>query len=1095
MRRSTSRRLLLRRPGPYTKAGYAVYDNTDDVSMNIRVILVFFMLLCLFSAGATGVIYLRSHHQDAVDNNQKQAQKIATALHGALSARLLEGQKPSLGIARQSAIQQLLLSEGAEQQAQAQKVLTDYCEVFGASVCFVIQPSGIMLAATARAAKSVGGDYSFRPFFINAMAGKPTTYAALGLVVRKRGLFFSAPVYDGDDRTQPIGVVGTRFSVTGLESEMIEAQGASIVISPEGRVFMASSESWLYRIIPAFSTSKEPPDEKQFGETGLGPIDLTIDGDGVVNLEGQDYLLVTQPLDELPGWRFLYMHERIGGTALLPADISRTAYFTIISLWLLISVSAVILYRSGTRDVTRRVLAEQKLQDNEERLRGWNKQLASLTKEPAIAIGELDKAFPLLTETVADKLNVERASIWWLDPDFKQMTLADLYQKTTLSHTTDAKLTASEYPAYFKALQDKRLVSADDAHTHPETQEFSKNYLTPLGITAMLDALAVVEGQPIAVLCCEHIGTPRRWAADEQNFVRTITDFVVSAVQAHTRREQQQAMTTLSSGLEQTADSILIMRPDGLVEYANKAYKQFTGRSAEQVVGKSFSDLLAEQEDPDLLDRLWSSIRAGEVFRDTLLNMDADGNEVHEEITITPIIDDNDNITAYVYSGKDITHRIRDEQHLAYLAHHCTVTGLPNRFFFRERLDHALSVAKREQHELAVLFLDLDNFKNINDTLGHEAGDELLRAVSERLSENLRDVDTAARLGGDEFIVLLEKSNEADAVRSANRLLAALRAPFQNGSSELFVSSSIGISLYPKDGVDAETLIKHADNAMYRAKHAGRDCYQLYTQDLGKVVSDRLAMENQLRRVLERDELFLEYQPLVELDTEALLGFEALLRWQHPELGRIPPAEFIPILEDSGMIFEVGDWILRTACSEASSWQNDNQRPIKLSVNISAKQFRDVALETRLKQILETSGLAPSALQMEITESIIMDDDPTIISNLKQLHELGVSMAIDDFGTGFSSLSYLKYLPVQVVKLDKCFIASVHHDRGDKAIVKSVVGLTHGLGMKVLAEGVELKEQWDTLTELNCDAVQGYLISRPMGADSIPAFLRNYPAT
>jgi diguanylate cyclase (GGDEF)-like protein/PAS domain S-box-containing protein len=440
----------------------------------------------------------------------------------------------------------------------------------------------------------------------------------------------------------------------------------------------------------------------------------------------------------------------------------------------------------------------------------------------------------------------------------------------------------------------------------------------------------------------------------------------------------------------------------------------------------------------------------------------------------------------------DVTERKRAEEQITEIAYHDNLTGLPNRLLFHDRLRQAVVQAHRGGHRVAVLFLDLDRFKTINDSLGHTVGDRLLRGVSERISDSVRESDTVARLGGDEFTLLLPRVNDAtDVAKVAEKILESLRQAFPVDGHELFVTSSMGISLYPEDGHDPESLVKNADTAMYRAKELGRDKYQLYTPAMNARAMERLALENSLRKALTNDELIIYYQPVVDLETRRIRGLEALLRWRHPELGLVSPAEFIPLAEVTGLILPIGPWLLRTACSQAKAWQEQGMPGLTVSVNLSARQFQQEDLVEQVTHALDVSGLAPACLDLEITESHAMQSPETAAEILRALKAVGVRISIDDFGIGYSSLGYLKRLPIDTLKIDQSFVRDIITDPDDAAIVTAVIAMARTLKLSVVAEGVETEEQLAFLAARGCDRMQGYLFSHPLPPDECGALLRS----
>ena len=463
----------------------------------------------------------------------------------------------------------------------------------------------------------------------------------------------------------------------------------------------------------------------------------------------------------------------------------------------------------------------------------------------------------------------------------------------------------------------------------------------------------------------------------------------------------------------------------------------------------------------------------------------------------------DDSGTLQLISGtiQDVTELKEAEERIRYLAYYDGVTGLPNRQFFIERLQHALAQSRRHQRQLAVVSLDLDQFKRFNDTLGHAAGNELLISVARRLAGVVRREDTVAhaegemfdavaRLDGDEFSLLVTDLNQYhDAARVARRLIDELRKPFRAGNQEVFVSASIGLALYPLDGEDSDALIKNAGAAMHFAKDQGRDNYQFYSRAMNATALEKLAMESQLRRAVERDELLLHYQPKLQMSTGRIVGLEALIRWKHPELGLVPPSQFIPLAEETGLIVPIGEWVLRNACKQNIAWQHAGLTPVHVAVNIARPHFRQGGLVASVGGALKETGVEPNWLEVELTESMLMQSVDTTLKTLFQLKDMGVRLAIDDFGTGYSSLSYLKRFPLDTLKIDRSFVKDLPRDPEDAAITKAIIAMSHSLKLSVVAEGVETAEQLAFLQQHGCDLVQGFLFSRPVAAEDIPAML------
>jgi diguanylate cyclase (GGDEF)-like protein/PAS domain S-box-containing protein len=455
-------------------------------------------------------------------------------------------------------------------------------------------------------------------------------------------------------------------------------------------------------------------------------------------------------------------------------------------------------------------------------------------------------------------------------------------------------------------------------------------------------------------------------------------------------------------------------------------------------------------------------------------------------MNLRAVRDDDGKITLHEGTVEDITDRKIAEERVQYLAYYDALTGLPNRTLLHDRLAKALAGARRQKDKVALLFLDLDRFKNINDSLGHSAGDLLLKEAAERLKNTARGQDTVARLAGDEFlIVLTDVKDIPDAAVAAERFMDAITAEFIVQGQQLNVSCSLGISIFPEHGSDGETLIKHADAAMYSAKDYGRDSFRFFTEDMNAQAVERLTLENSLRLALDRQELFLEYQPQMDMNTGRVTGLEALLRWQHPELGLVPPDKFIRIAENSGLIMPIGEWVLSTACWQARKWQDAGLPPVPVAVNVSAVQFRQEGFREFIRRVLHETGLASQYLELELTESLLLSNADVRFQVLQDLKAMGLKLAIDDFGTGYSSFSYLKHFPVSKLKIDRSFVSDVAVNPDDAAITAAIISMAKSLNLKVIAEGVENEAQMSFLRAHHCDEIQGYYFSRPLSADAV----------
>ena len=551
------------------------------------------------------------------------------------------------------------------------------------------------------------------------------------------------------------------------------------------------------------------------------------------------------------------------------------------------------------------------------------------------------------------------------------------------------------------------------------------------------------------------------------------------------RKEAEEKLRLSATVLEHIADGVMVIDTAGKIVAVNPAFTQITGYSEQEALGQDRTLMRSGRHDDAFYRAQWEELERTGFWRGEIWNMRKSGELYLEWLTVSAVRDTRGQTTHYVGVSSDITLVKEAQEKLDHLAHHDPLTALPNRLLFHDRLHHALQRATREHEKLALLFIDLDRFKNVNDTLGHHIGDELLKQVAHSLQDKLREGDTLARLGGDEFIVLLENvEGEYGASLVAEKLVTMFEQPFMVAGHELFVTCSVGISLFPADATDLNMLIRNADVAMYQAKARGRNGFSFYAPSMTGEGVERLRLETFLRRSIEKEEIFLNFQPQVEIDTGRLVGVEALVRWNHPELGLVPPVRFIPLAEDTGFINQLGKWVLFESCRQMTRWEEAGLYVPKIAVNLSARQFERGSIVNMVAEILRETGLAPERLQLEVTESVIMSTGDAM-DFINDLHSIGVALAIDDFGTGYSSLAYLKQLPVQTLKIDRSFIKDISTDVNDEAITIAIIQLGKSMNLSVIAEGVESEEQAAFLLRHGCNLAQGYFYSKPVMADDL----------
>jgi diguanylate cyclase (GGDEF)-like protein/PAS domain S-box-containing protein len=533
---------------------------------------------------------------------------------------------------------------------------------------------------------------------------------------------------------------------------------------------------------------------------------------------------------------------------------------------------------------------------------------------------------------------------------------------------------------------------------------------------------------------------------------------------------------------------------NGNFTFCNDSMSRLTGHSKEKLLGmnhKQFTNEETAKEVFQAFNEVYDTGEPSKGFDWQIIRKD--GGEGYIEASLTLKKDSSDKPTGFKGMIRDITERKRIEQQINYMATHDTLTGLPNRLMFNQLLNHAIRSAQRHGKQLAVLFIDLDRFKTINDSLGHEAGDRLLKEIARRFKKSLRAVDVVGRLGGDEFIILTEEVDELSQIETlAHKILTTTIQPMVLQGEECRITASIGISIYPGNGTDEQTLMKNADIAMYFAKEEGKNNYQFYSKDIQFQSNKRFSIETNLYRALERNELSLEYQAKVDFKTGMITGVEALLRWQNPSLGSLTPMQFIPVAEGTGLIVPIGRWVMKTACAQNVAWQRQGLPPVCIAVNLSLRQLMDDKLLEDIQAALDDSGMAPNLLELEITESMVMHNPARLIEVLTNIKKLGVRLAIDDFGTGYSSLAQIKHFPIDTLKVDRSFIRNLSQDSENQAITQAIITMGKNLSLTVVAEGVETQEQKDFLRDHICDEMQGFHFSKPLAPDKFADLLRNH---
>jgi len=557
------------------------------------------------------------------------------------------------------------------------------------------------------------------------------------------------------------------------------------------------------------------------------------------------------------------------------------------------------------------------------------------------------------------------------------------------------------------------------------------------------------------------------------------------------RKSAEDSLFLLQKIFDNASEAFTITDAQANIVAVNSAFSVITGYGADEVIGQNPRILNSGRQSRAFYQDMWRSLLEKGMWQGEIWNRRKNGEVYPEWLTLYAIRNENRQVSHFIGVFTDITTRKRMEENLLQVSNFDALTGLPNRDMLYDRLQLACFHASQSKSIVALLFLDLDRFKHINETLGHKGGDELLQVVAQRLSSVVRNGDTVSRLGGDEYIILLESVRDADEVAAmAKQILAHIAGTIKMGERELYITASMGIAVFPEDGNDRATLMMKADAALYRAIENGGNDYQFYSEAMSAHALERLTMVGALRHAIERNELLVCYQPQLDIQTGRIVGMEALVRWKHPELGVVSPAVFIPLAEENGLISDIGKWVLRTACRQTKAWEQAGYR-LRVGVNISARQFYQENIRDCVLEVLNETGLDPHQLEIEITESMMMSDPEEAIASLNELRQRGIKVAIDDFGTGYSSLSHLKHFPIDTLKVDQSFVRDVCQDEDSAAIAAAIIGLAHNLGIKSIAEGVETTEQLEFVRKHGCHEIQGFLFSRPVLTDEFENLLKD----
>jgi diguanylate cyclase (GGDEF)-like protein/PAS domain S-box-containing protein len=732
--------------------------------------------------------------------------------------------------------------------------------------------------------------------------------------------------------------------------------------------------------------------------------------------------------------------------------------------------------------------AQQEQLEHLERVRAQQGLILRLARHRYSTDDPVQEAARLITKSACQIYNIAGARVWNLNGQMLE-PIAGFSLASGEYHVAEP-IDVSHYPSYLEALHNSRAIDANDFEHDPRTREIAHG-LTPSDTSAILDASIRIDGQVVGVLCLEQKGLPRPWHSDEIAFAGELADHFAQVINNRNRRSATSALHLFQRAVEQSANAFLLVNCDGVVEYVNPSFTAITQYSTDEVHGHKLSELPALENLSELLLDANSSLSTSNSWQGEFKSRRKNLEPYWGQLSISKVYGDNRELTHYIGIYEDITQSKLAQQRIERLAYTDNLTNLGNRPAFIRNLDERF--ARDTDTPMSLLLVDIDNFKRINDSLGHQTGDKLLISLARRLRNSLSSTDVLARFASNEFAVLLDHTGPDAGQRIASQVLMTLDKPMFVDNQLISVTGSVGLACAPLHGRDPQTLMRNAGLALHKAKANGKHQVQVFTEALNAEASYKLFVENNLRRALTQNELEVFYQPKLCLLTGRLLGMEALLRWNHPEKGMIRPDQFISVAEETGLIIPIGKWVARESCRMSKALTAAGFGNLQVAINVSPKQFSDPELVASIAAILKEEKLDPSLLELELTEGLLLEATEDTRQQLDSLKKLGLSLAMDDFGTGYSSFSYLKKFPIDVIKIDRSFIRDIPDDQDDMEITSAVIAMAHNLKLKVVAEGIETAAQLAFLRRHRCDVGQGYLFDRPIPGEELIEKLRRYP--
>lgn len=746
-------------------------------------------------------------------------------------------------------------------------------------------------------------------------------------------------------------------------------------------------------------------------------------------------------------------------------------------------------------NVQLRLQTDQVMRQSEERANAQRAAIANLALNSNLIAGDMTDAVHFLLRTLSEALEVDRTSFWILKNNNLHCIAA--YHAQDRSFSDGQVILRENIPLYFEILKSAEVICIDNTQEDMRLLEWSDLYTKKLGITSLIDAGVFIDGEVAGLISAEHLGSPRQWHLDEQSFVSTAAAIATQLLLNVERKKAEDQLKEAASVFQHANEGIMITEADGTIVDVNEAFTRITGYTADEAIGENPRILKSGKQDKAAYDTMWKALLTERSWTGEIWNRRKNGEVYAERQTISAVLDDEGEVKRYVALFSDISALKAHQEQLEYIAHYDALTGLPNRVLLADRMQQAMSQSLRRGEKMAVVYLDLDGFKEINDAYGHSVGDRFLIMLSASMKSTLRSSDSLARLGGDEFVVIMTDLSSIDCCFPLlSRLLSASSESVQINDRALKVSASLGVTFFPQaEAIDAEQLLRQADHAMYQAKMSGKNRYHIFDDEQDRFERDRHQSVQRLEQALSHKEFELFYQPKVNMQTHEVIGLEALIRWRHPKKGILSPGHFLSELHHHPLMVRLGDWVLNTAMAQMSEWHEQGISLI-VSVNVDPMQMVQPDFVTKLQQLLiHYPTLGSQSLELEILETSAIEDMTHVSALLHSCKQLGVRIALDDFGTGYSSLSYLKRLPVDMIKIDQAFVRDMLEDADDRSILQGIVGLAEAFNRQVIAEGVETDAHAQLLIEMGCSLGQGYAIAKPMPAEEVLPWLVAYSQT